>query len=98
MLKRRVLGREPAALRGFLFPLSIQGGDGTDGAEKDLSCDGDIERSVAVLAEDGSSGLAVVVFVLTLLAVVVVHLLVVVVVVVELLVVRAVLHGWLLLS
>ena len=61
---------QPTTLRWFLFSFSIQGGDGTDGAEKNLSCDGDVERSVAVLAEDGSSGLAVVVFILTLLAIV----------------------------
>ena len=92
-------GTQPTTLRWFLFSFSIQGRDGTDGAEENLCCDGYIERSVAVLAEDWSSGLAVVIFVLTLLAVVVVvvHLVVVVVVVVELLIVRAVLHSGLLL-
>ena len=68
-------------LRGLLLSLGIQGGDGADGAEKNLGSDGDVERPVPVLGEYWSSWLAVVVLVLALAVVIVVALVVVVVVV-----------------
>jgi len=68
-------------LRGLLLSLGIQGGNGADGAEKNLGSDGDVERPVPVLGEYRSSWLAVVVLVLALAVVIVVALVVVVVVV-----------------